>query len=412
LGSTSPDDLAEQVLNKCLAGEAPPAGPLCELVEAALDSADASRALFGILVEGLADRFEPRLAETYASLFSGAIARVLPEFTAPELVARYKRVRRLRRFQGDPKRIRRVFVLSRVTLGADIAVTSVVLGAAKRRFPRAPVYLVSGPKSWELFAGDPRVRLLPVAYLRGGTLRERVLAGAGLRAELSRAGSLVIDPDSRLTQLGLLPVCPEENYFFFESRSYGGDDEDSLTELTRRWLAQTFGIADARPYVAPECEAEPGDARLITMSLGVGENAAKRVRDPFEEELLRSLAAQGHEMLVDTGPGGEEATRVERAIACSGAPPRQIRTFRGSFAAFAARIARSRLYIGYDSAGQHAAAACGVPLVTVFAGFASPRMFARWQPSGPGPKAVIRVDDPDPRRVLAETLAAVERLLG
>jgi hypothetical protein len=29
-----------------------------------------------------------------------------------------------------------VFVLSRVTLGADVAVTSVLLDAAKRRFPK------------------------------------------------------------------------------------------------------------------------------------------------------------------------------------------------------------------------------------------------------------------------------------
>ena len=33
----------------------------------------------------------------------------------------------------------------------------------------------------------------------------------------------------------------------------------------------------------------------------------------------------------------------------------------GSFAGFAAIIAASRLYVGYDSAGQHVAAACGVP---------------------------------------------------
>ena len=35
--------------------------------------------------------------------------------------------------------------------------------------------------------------------------------------------SIVIDPDSRLTQLGLLPICREEDYYFFESRSFGAD---------------------------------------------------------------------------------------------------------------------------------------------------------------------------------------------
>ena len=33
---------------------------------------------------------------------------------------------------------------------------------------------------------------------------------------------MVIDPDSRLTQLGLIPVCDDSRYFFFESRAFGG----------------------------------------------------------------------------------------------------------------------------------------------------------------------------------------------
>ncbi len=87
--------------------------------------------------------------------------------------------------------------------------------------------------------------------------------------------------------------------------------------------------------------------------------------------------------------------------------------FRGPFAAFAACVARSRLYVGYDSAGQHAAAAFGIPTVTVFAGFPCERFFARWQPWGAGPKATIRVEvGADPRQVLEQTLEAARRLLG
>ena len=33
--------------------------------------------------------------------------------------------------------------------------------------------------------------------------------------------SIVVDPDSRLTQLGLVPVCADERYYFFESRTFG-----------------------------------------------------------------------------------------------------------------------------------------------------------------------------------------------
>ncbi|SPF49145.1 ADP-heptose:LPS heptosyltransferase-like protein (fragment) [Candidatus Sulfopaludibacter sp. SbA4] len=78
----------------------------------------------------------------------------------------------------------------------------------------------------------------------------------------------------------------------------------------------------------------------------------------------------------------------------------------GSFAGFAAIIAGARLYVGYDSAGQHVAAECGVPLVSIFAGFPVPRMFDRWRPTGDRCH-VIRVDRPDIRKVLAQVAAVV-----
>ena len=111
-------------------------------------------------------------------------------------------------------------------------------------------------------------------------------------------------------------------------------------------------------------------------------------------------------MLVDEGAGGEESERVRRAVAAAGSEG--VRTFRGPFAAFGASIARSRLYIGYDSAGQHVAAACGVPLATVFNGFANERMLARWRPAGRRPVEVVRADT---EGVLQRTVEAIKRLL-
>ena len=140
----------------------------------------------------------------------------------------------------------------------------------------------------------------------------------------------------------------------------------------------------------------------------MGENPAKGMPHPFEQHLLAALADRGLRVVVDSGPGGEEEERVRRAI---GARGDSIRMFHGSFAAFAAIIANSRLYVGYDSAGQHAAAAFGVPLVTIFAGSPSPRFTERWRPTGPGPKEVVKVENRDPARVLNRTLEAMERLL-
>jgi ADP-heptose:LPS heptosyltransferase len=336
--------------------------------------------------------------DAYAGLFSEVIAAALPEYGAADLLARYQRVRRPRRCETSPES---VVVLSRVTLGADVAITSLVLDAAKRRYPAARIVLAGGEKSYQLFAGDPRIEHLPIAY-RQGALRERLQTCP----RFDQPSTIVIDPDSRLTQLGLLPVCPAENYYFFESRSYGANTEDSLGRLTQLWIEETFGVSGARAYLAPV--GEPPSAADVAVSLGFGENPAKGMPYPFEPRLLEALDERGLGVVVDAGPGEEEEERVRQAI---GGRRDRIRMFRGSFAAFAGIIARSRLYVGYDSAGQHAAAACGVPLLTIFAGAPCPRFRARWRPTGPGPIEVLSVENRDPAPVLKQALAAVDRLL-
>lgn len=353
------------------------------------------KALFGVLVEGLADRFEPALCDIYARLFAQAVEHAVPGVDAASLFVRYQRVRRARPVEGQPHRI---FVLSRVTLGADVAVTSVLLGAAKRRFPHAKIVFVGPAKNYALFAGDRHIHHEPIAYQRGG-LRERLAAWEPLRALLAGDDCLVIDPDSRLTQLGLLPVCADERYHLFESRGYGAESGRPLPELAASWAQETFGIPGARPFVSLGPPAPRG--AHIAVSLGVGENPAKRLPDPFEEELMRLLAATGAPLCVDLGAGGEEAARVRTALDRAGAGA-QATLWEGSFAGFASLIAAGRLYVGYDSAGQHVAAACGVPLISIFAGFPAPRMFQRWRPVGPKAN-VVRVEGAD----VAETLARV-----
>jgi ADP-heptose:LPS heptosyltransferase len=393
LTSTSCSETAEELLARAIAGENP-----AELPRALLEE-PCSHALFSILAEGLADRFEPALCDVYAQLFSQAIAAVTDGADAAALVARYRRVRRVRPVAGEPSR---VFVLSRVTLGADVAVTSVLLDAAKRRFPKAEICFVGPAKNYQLFEADPRIRHAEVAYQRG-SLRDRLAVRHDLTAILDAPDSLTIDSDSRLTQLGLLPTCPEEHYHLFESRAYGGATDRPLPELAAAWAEETLGVTGAKPFVALAA-APPDHAAEIAVSLGVGENPAKRLPDPFEESLLGLLGERGAAICIDKGAGGEEAARVERAVERS----RVRATFwNGSFAGFAAIIAASRLYVGYDSAGQHVAAAAGVPLISVFAGFPVARMFDRWRPRANG-GAVIRIDRPD----AAEALASVRRALA
>jgi ADP-heptose:LPS heptosyltransferase len=392
LKSTSCKDIAREVLEKCLAGAPPKEMP------AALCADQCGDALFGVLAEGLADRFEPALCDAYARLFSQSIASMREEVDAGSLALHYQRMRKPRPVAGKPHKI---FVLSRITLGADIAVTSVLITAAKKRFPHSEVVFVGPQKNYELFAADPHLHHINVAYCKGG-LRQRLAVWDPLRELLDKPESIVIDPDSRFTQLGLLPVCAEERYHLFDSRAYQAETSRTLPELASVWALETFGVAGAHPFVALGPAPKAGH---IAVSFGVGENSAKRLPEPFEEELLKLLAAEGRPICIDKGAGGEEAERVMRAVEHSGI---EASLWEGSFAGFARIISGAALYAGYDSAGQHVAAACGVPLISIFAGFPVPRMFDRWKPSGRGCE-VIRVDRPDAPAVLQQVAAALAK---
>ena len=341
---------------------------------------DDGRALLSIVVERLGDLFEPALCRTYEQLFRQVIERA-----APDLIPR---LRTHAPPHAAPASAKRVYVLSRITLGADVAVTSVLLDAAKRRYPDAEVVFVGPQKSYEMFEADPRIRHFPAPYQRSGTLLDRLHVSASLHFD----DGVVIDPDSRLTQLGLISICDERSYLFFESRGYGGDGSESLPALAARWAHDVLGVEKARAFVAPLPSTEP--PADITVSLGVGENPSKRLNDDFERDLLHALAETGKSVLIDKGASAEEHDRVERAVLPG------MRTHDGAFAPFAAQIARSELYVGYDSAGQHVASACGVPLISIFKGFVSERMFARWRPEG----VVIRGDSD---KVLEQVRAAI-----
>jgi ADP-heptose:LPS heptosyltransferase len=406
------EDLAATLLEASLSGVRWSEQALDELAAAALSpdtavAGAASSALFSVLVEGLADPFEPRLCDTYATLFAKVLQHAFPRWDSAALQRRYELIRQPRAIRQPDSEVNKVFVLSRVTLGADAAITSVMLDAAHRRFPDARIYLAGSRKAWELFEQAGWVLHQPLAYTRSGLLRDRLNASASLGAALDDPQAIVIDPDSRLSQLGLVPLGDASRYYFFESRSAGGQGAGSLYTLARRWAAETFEVANARPFLAPAPSPDPESAPYLSVSLGVGDNLAKRVAGDFEPQLIRELVSLGLPVWIDEGAGEQERDRVHQAVAAAGERRHLIRIWSGAYAPFARRILDSSLYVGYDSAGQHVAAVGGVPLVTVFAGAVSDRMFQRWTPESNAPVSMVRVTSQTPGQVLQETLASV-----
>jgi ADP-heptose:LPS heptosyltransferase len=435
----------------------------------------ATRALFTALVERLADSFEPEAVTLYNRAFAQVIqaCRLDPRSDLlhdelerlglsgeEDLIARAEKLRDVSRLTEPGDRagnVQRVIVLSRVTLGADVAITSVIIERMKLSFPAAEIVLVGGTKAPELFGGDPRVRFKEIGYRRAATIIERLLTwidllrcGRELTDGLTRGEYLIVDPDSRLTQLGLLPIecarsprlgpTPREldattlteghEYLFFPSREYGSSTSQSLSELTSSWLDEVFGdSAPTYPRVSlrsDDIEAarallnrmKRGPQPIIAINFGVGENQFKRVGGDFEASLVARLIQEGAAIVLDKGAGEDEIRRADAVIAeatrieCEGRRVRaveineqsvmgapsseqldaEVLVWSGRIGMLAGLIGASDLYIGYDSAGQHIAAALGMKCIDVFAGFSSPRMLERWRPTGRAETRIVAVD--------------------
>ena len=407
----------------------------------------AAQALFGIVIERLCDDFEELQTETYNRVICQVvnflcelpegqeIQSQLSDFDLHTEELLYERIETIRlspdrKLQASIKP-KKVLVLSRVTIGADVAITSVICKRVSKFYPEAEIIVFGNAKLKQVFGSLSGLKVHELSYSRRGGLLERFLTWLDLlkktRAEivgLSPAEFLLIDPDSRLTQLGVLPLVPLQNYCFFNSR---GSKEYSVTasisELTNLWLDNILGEKEfCYPSVWPESSnlqnakqfrktIDPGGSTtLITLNFGVGGNTRKRVGGNFEVELVVALLRQPNiRLILDLGFGEEEQGRIKaimRTVQQQGATVQalnfgeigKIKTsshllgVECTIGEIAALIAVSDEFIGYDSACQHIAAAEQVKTYTVFAGTTNVRFIRRWHASGTNTSEIIYVD--------------------
>jgi hypothetical protein len=423
------------------------------------------RLVFGVIAETLGDSFEPSKVALYDSIFAdliefcghvpagAGVRRQLEQFgihSSADLLARRRRVAAMPRLSERLRsRIREVLILSRITVGADVAVTSLVLQKAERIFPDARHTVIGGGLD-TLMTGPGGARVVALPYSKQSSLFDRLdawtrlvrLLGAEIAEEPADA-CLVIDPDSRLTQLGLLPVAGHDvPYFFFESRSYRTAGLETLGSLTEDWLTQTFGSDEHGPLfsrVTPlssdlaaatalvDALRRAGARQVVAVNLGVGNNPRKRIAGGFETDLVRSLIADGSVVILDRGVG-EEVERTGLIAAALRSEGRSVVesttdiridesgltscpdlvTYQGSLGRYAALIAGCDLYLGYDSAFQHIAAALGIPVIDIFVNPPNPRFAQRWRPHSRAPVRAIVSGATDDRQCLADVLQAYQ----
>jgi len=421
----------------------------------------ASSALFEIIVEKLCDDFEDLPIEVYSRVMCQMISRCrtvpagrdldrrLADFGITSCDQLHERAieTHTRQYRCDTGTApHKIILLSRVTIGADVAILSVMIQHLRRLFPQAEIIIVGSQKLSGLFGGNAGVRIRELTYARRGGLLERFASWHAtlqiLRDEAvggTEQDILVIDPDSRISQLGVLPLTHADRYLFMNTRHHMlSSTGRCMAEWTNDWMREVFRtdqfcyptvwvpdafMGDARTRI--DALRAAGARRIIAMNLGVGQNSRKRVGLEFERRLLRTLVAvPGTVVILDRGFGTDEVERA--AVLAADARECGFVTHETSFDAtdlavlshgvitvgcaigqMAALIAHSDEYIGYDSACQHIAAAARTATLTVFAGSNNEGFVRRWSACGDTDCRVVHVNTPaDSKQVDVEEVVA------
>src|SRR5262249_3607224 len=132
-------------------------------------------ALFPGLIERLSDSFAPAACLLYDQIFAQVVdfCRRLPEARALDQSLRNFNLMNetdllARKFQNSNLKsqisnlkppIRKFRLPSRVTIGADVALTSVIVAKLRDVFPEAEFVLLGSRKLRDLFGGENRVRI-------------------------------------------------------------------------------------------------------------------------------------------------------------------------------------------------------------------------------------------------------------
>ena len=433
-----------------------------------------TQTLFPHLIERLNDAFDPSYCEVYDRLFSQVISfcRAIPEgkdlhfalnsfglTNENAILDRRKSISDSTSQIDLNQPIKKILVLSRITIGADVSITSVILSHLKQLFPQAELVILGPAKLAELFSNEPRIRVKPIHYGRTDTLLSRLrnwlAVLAAIQDEVSTLSAnefYIFDPDSRLTQLGLLPLVQPQNensnYFYFESRKFSSPGIEKLGQLTSQWMTEITGTdLQQFPFISlsPQVSSmgsdladwfrSPAKQRIVFLSFGFGGNSIKRVSEYFETAISHRLS-ESNKLFIDSGATNTETTQVETILTSlatagksilrlnenniftnlsSALAPIDVIAWQGSIGYFASLLAASDFYLGYDSAGQHLAAALGVPSLTVFVNSGNERFSKRWQPWGQGKPETFLLDpchDFSQSQIIADVLGKVVGALG
>jgi ADP-heptose:LPS heptosyltransferase len=290
----------------------------------------------------------------------------------------------------------------------------------RKSFPLATIVLIGPAHLAAMFPELDNIRARPFIYKNDGGLIDKMTSWPPLHKMIhaesrhDEPGSvLLFDPDTRMSQLGILPLLPDDSTCYFPSRLWQAKSgvHANLSILTNNWLNIILSESETEtPYLILHNEGHGYNAFcrklkahgsfVIMINFGVGNDFRKKISGDFEEKLLFKLAQEpGNIIILDSGRGKIETQRVqyllkkakEQGINTATLDEDQITTadiklnngliiFKGSLDALGKMISAADCFIGYDSCGQHLAAATGSSAAIIFAGAPSRRFIEHWAP--------------------------------
>ena len=184
---------------------------LCEMTTFSEDTnlnGIAAQALFSIIIESLCDEFEDLQTETYNRVMAQIISfcrklraaeelnRCLQEFeiyTRDDLLARIEKIRVNPQELSSQRQVAKILLLSRVTIGADVAINSIVIQRLAQLFPSAEIVLIGGGNLDEIYGGNSKIRFCKVDYQPPGRPAGSIVQLA-VGVEYYRAGTGGLPP--------------------------------------------------------------------------------------------------------------------------------------------------------------------------------------------------------------------------
>jgi heptosyltransferase-3 len=298
----------------------------------------------------------------------------------------------------------------------DVLLTTPLVRAARRRWPEARIAVLGLEGTVGMLRGNPDIQDVIAMPLRAGPWRHlRLLAGLWRRYDLA----LIADPGDRAHLMGWIAARERAGLLAAEGGSHwlkrrllrhavplAGDLGDVHVVQERLALLAPW-LGDARPeaaLVGPANEPLPDDLqrRLAPGYVVVHTPSMWRYKqwpaDHFRE-LIGLLALAGRQVVLTGGPADSDRETV--AAMEGAAPPGQL-VDAGllDFNQVAGLLRGAALYIGPDTSVTHLAAACGIPVLTIF-GPTNPQRWAPW-PQGDAAQPVKFM-----RRAVSQTVGQV-----